>query len=399
ANRYLRRGDGGLDQDVPRHDLRRLRALHLDYVEAELGAHDVGDGPRPKPKRDVLELLDHHAAAEPAQRAALLPRDAVRRVLLRDVGKGGPATLPQRHYEGLRQLQRPGARRRVWFRHDHDLAERDGRRSFGLLRAVRLPERPHLGVRRRNRPQLPLLLQPLDQPLLQDRATLLVGEPTTPFLLGHEPGRAQLRLELRGRRELLAHVLNSLLDRVLHFLVRHLDGGVPLRLLHQQLLVHHLREDLVPRGVPPRGVLRDLGALRLRQDELLFHLRREDRLRADDRHDAVHRAVGRRPALRRHARRRGRQGGKRRHEEGQDARTHVNAAPAGRRSPPRRAAGQAPVSDLWVGPPAPSYPRPGWPARSPPRARFPLRSPTKAAPGAARRPGTAGRGRTARCPG
>src|SRR5207248_7608622 len=36
-------------------------------------------------------------------------------------------------------------------------------------------QRPHLGVRRRNRPQFPLLLESLDQPLLQDRATLLVG--------------------------------------------------------------------------------------------------------------------------------------------------------------------------------------------------------------------------------
>src|SRR2546422_5322928 len=61
-----------------------------------------------------------------------------------------------------------------------------------------------------------------------------------------------------------------------HFLVRHLDRGVALRLLHQQLLVHHLREDLAPRGVTPRRVRRDLRALRLRQDELLFHLRHEE---------------------------------------------------------------------------------------------------------------------------
>src|SRR5216117_2532179 len=121
------------------------------------------------------------------------------------------------------------------------LAEGDGGRPLGLLLPVRLPERPHLGVRRRNRPQFPLLLESLDQPLLQDRATLLVGEPATPFLFGHEPGRAKLRLELRDRGELLAHVLDGLLDRVLHFLVRHLDRGVALRLLHQQLLVHHLR--------------------------------------------------------------------------------------------------------------------------------------------------------------
>src|SRR2546426_10146744 len=57
---------------------------------------------------------------------------------------------------------------------------------------VRLPERPHLGVRRRNRPQFPLLLESLDQPLLQDRATLLVGEPAAPFLFRHEIGRAHV---------------------------------------------------------------------------------------------------------------------------------------------------------------------------------------------------------------
>ena len=45
--------------------------------------------------------------------------------------------------------------------------------------------------------------------------------------------QTQLRLEFRDRGELLAHVLDGLLDRVLHFLIRHLDRGVPLRLLDQ----------------------------------------------------------------------------------------------------------------------------------------------------------------------
>src|SRR5256885_12001857 len=69
----LRRGDGGLNQDVARQDLGRLRALHLDDVKAELGPHDVGDRARPQAKRDVLELLDHHAPPEPAARPTLLP--------------------------------------------------------------------------------------------------------------------------------------------------------------------------------------------------------------------------------------------------------------------------------------------------------------------------------------
>src|SRR5438445_13620906 len=73
GNSDLRGGDGGLDQDVARHDLCRLRALHLNDVEAELGAHDVGDRTRPQTKRDVLELLHHHSAPEPAEHTALLP--------------------------------------------------------------------------------------------------------------------------------------------------------------------------------------------------------------------------------------------------------------------------------------------------------------------------------------
>ena len=119
----------------------------------------------------------------------------------------------------------------------------------------------HLGVRGGDRPQLAFLLQPLDQALLQDRAALLVGEPAAPFLLRHEPGRAQLGLELRDRGELLAHVLDRLLDGVLDFLVGHLDGRVALGLLHQQLFIDHLRQNLAPRRVPPRGVFRDLRPL------------------------------------------------------------------------------------------------------------------------------------------
>src|SRR2546428_7900942 len=97
----LRRGNGGLDQDVARQDLRRLRALHLDDVEAELGPYDIGDAARPQTEGDVLDLLDHHPPPEPPQHAPLLPRDAVRRVLLRYVGKPGPAGPPQRRDEGV----------------------------------------------------------------------------------------------------------------------------------------------------------------------------------------------------------------------------------------------------------------------------------------------------------
>src|SRR5207249_2325017 len=111
---------------------------------------------------------------------------------------------------------------------------------------------------RRNQPSTP----PCSQDTLSAEYFFATSAKVAPpFFRGHEPGRAKLRLELRDRGELLAHVLDGLLDRVLHFLVRHLDRGVALRLLHQQLLVHHLREDLPPRGVAPRRVLRDLLAL------------------------------------------------------------------------------------------------------------------------------------------
>src|SRR5207237_1212705 len=202
----------------------------------------------------------------------------------------------------------------------------------------------HLGVGRRDRPQLALLFQGLDQALLQDRAALLVGEPAAPFLLRHEPGRAQLCLELGDRGELLAHVLHRLLDRVLDFLIGHLDGGVALGLLHQQLFIHHLRQDLAPRRVPPRGVFRDLRPLRLRQHQLLFDLRGEDRLRPHHRDDAVHGARRRRAALRRRRRchERGPYHGRERHPGG----PHVSSAPAWRRCRPRRVAGRTRASGV-----------------------------------------------------
>jgi hypothetical protein len=156
-----------------------------------------------------------------------------------------------------------------------------------------------LGVRGRNRAQLALLLELLDQALLQNRAALLVGEPAAPFFLRHEPRRAQLGLEVRARRELFAHVLDGLLDGVQDLLVRHLDRGIALGLLDQQLFVHHLGQDLAPGRVAPGRILRDLRSLRLREHQLLLNLGGEDRLRAHDRHNAVHGMTQRRAPLRR----------------------------------------------------------------------------------------------------
>src|SRR3989441_10463305 len=179
-----------------------------------------------------LELLDHQAAPEPAQLAALRARDAVRRILLRHLGEAG--TGAQRDEQRFRELQRAGPRRRVGLRDDDDLPERDRRRALRLLPPVRLPKLVHLRIGRRDRPQLALALQLFDQPLLQDRAALLVGEPAPPLLFGHEPRGLKLRPDLRDGRELLAHVLDRLLHGFLDFLLRHPDGGVALRLLHHQ---------------------------------------------------------------------------------------------------------------------------------------------------------------------
>jgi len=196
----------------------------------------------------------------------------------------------------------------------------------------------HLGVRGGDRPQLALLFQPLDQPLLQNRAALLVGEPAAPLLLGHEPRRAQLRLELGDRGELLAHVLHRLLDRVLDLLIGHLDRGVALGLLHQQLLIHHLRQDLTPRRVPAGRVLGDLRPLRLRQHELLLHLRGEDRLGAHHRHDTVHGPRRRRAPLCRHHR--CPEGGPRHDDHRHPCGPHVSSASAWPRCRPQWAAGR-----------------------------------------------------------
>src|SRR2546426_10903309 len=112
----------------------------------------------------------------------------------------------------------------------------------------------YLRLGRRDGPQLALLTQLVQQPVAQNRAALVVCEPTPPLLLGPEARGPQLRLELRPGGELLADVLDRLLDLVLDLPVRHLEVRVPLRLLHEQLLFHHLSEDLPPQRRPPRRI-------------------------------------------------------------------------------------------------------------------------------------------------
>jgi len=68
------------------------------------------------------------------------------------------------------------------------------------------------------------------------------------------------------------HLLHAALDGVLHLLVRHLDRGVPLRLLHEQLLVDHLTEHLPLDGLSARRIRRELQALRLLENEPLLEL-------------------------------------------------------------------------------------------------------------------------------
>src|SRR5207244_8236751 len=160
---------------------------------------------------------------------------------------------------------------------------------FGSL----LPEGAHLRLGRRDGPQLALLTQLIQQPVAQNRATLIVCEPTPPLLLGPEPRRPQLRLELRPGGELLAHVLDRLLDLVLDLPVRHLEVRVPLRLLHEQLVLHHLSENLPPQRRPPRRIGRELLAFGLHEGELLLHLRGRDGRGAHDGDDAVHDLAGR----------------------------------------------------------------------------------------------------------
>jgi len=160
---------------------------------------------------------------------------------------------------------------------------------------------------------------------------LLVGEPAAPFFLREELGGAQLCLKIGCGAELLPHVLHGLLNLVLHLLVGDFDGGVPLRLLDQELLVHHLSQDLAPRGIPPGRIGRDLQPLRLCEHQLLFDLGREDRLGPHDRDDAVDRP--RRGQLSLPCDPPGAGGGQAEREQWDGAGAHLSATPSASRCP------------------------------------------------------------------
>jgi len=155
------------------------------------------------------------------------------------------------------------------------------------LRVVLLPEGTHLRLGRRHRAQLAFHSQPFDESLLQNHAALIVRQPATPLLLGGKARGPQLCFEVELGGELLPDVLDGLFDLVLDLLLGHPHARVAAGLLHQQLLIHHVLQDLPPHGHPPGGVVRDQPTLRLGHEELLLDLRREDRCAADHRDDAI----------------------------------------------------------------------------------------------------------------
>src|SRR5205823_12827038 len=124
------------------------------------------------------------AAAEPPQLASLRRRPGVggeppgRRREVR--------AAPQLAEQRVRELRGPGAGRGVRLRRDDDLAERDDGRPLGQLPLVRLPVLPHLRVARRDRLELPLLLQALEQTLAQRRPALILRQDAAPGFDGTE---------------------------------------------------------------------------------------------------------------------------------------------------------------------------------------------------------------------
>ena len=202
--------------------------------------------------------------------------------------------------------------------HD-DLPERHRRGPLGLRGALLVPELAHLPVGRVDRLQLALLPQELKQPVSQDLAPLLLGQEATPLFDRREARQPELRVERRVVRVVAPNAPHRLLDRLLHLLVRDLDGGVPLGLLNQDLVLDDLQQDLLARGGPAGRIGRHRLALRLGGDEHLLDLRLEDRLAADDRHDAVE--GPRPPAPPRRL--------SRRHSEGQQRRTGGQQSDAG----------------------------------------------------------------------
>ena len=154
-----------------------------------------------------------------------------------------------------------------------------------LLRLVVLL---HLLLGRRDRLELAIGAQLVDQPILQRGAALLVTEPAPVLLRRLKARLPELFLVVDFGLEVVSHFPDLLLDPVGDLLIGHRDRGVPKRLLDQQLFVDDRRDDLAPRGVQPFLRLRELHSLRLATEELLVHLGGEHGPVADHRDDVVH---------------------------------------------------------------------------------------------------------------
>src|SRR4029077_10888492 len=142
---------------------------------------------------------------------------------------------------------------------------------------VLFPELAHLRIGRRNRTEFPLLPLLLDQALRIQLAALFVAQPPPPLFDRSKTRLANLIAEVVLRGELLADVLIRLLHLIEHFLVRHLDRRIALRLLHQNLEFDQAVEDLSPEGGDAGGVRWQRLSLSLLLDDFLFDLRRENR--------------------------------------------------------------------------------------------------------------------------
>src|SRR5688572_20918924 len=273
------------DEDVARLHFARLDPVDPDDVEPVDGLDDRAHGSRAKREHPALELRHHAPAAIPAEVTALLARSRIRRLAPCDALElGADANLgKERLGADARDLPRGGIR----LRRDDDLSKRHRRgtsRQAGTGTVEGFLDLRLGHVHGRNPSLLPELVD--GAPLQLIAPHLVYQEPAV--LLGRaEPRPLQLRAELRVARESAANLAELLIDGSCQLGVRDFDLEL-FGLLHQQLLIDQLADDLARDAVELLCVLRRLKPrLLLQLKHPLLHVVLRDRLNADHGDDAI----------------------------------------------------------------------------------------------------------------
>jgi hypothetical protein len=122
--------------------------------------------------------------------------------------------------------------------------------------------------------------------------TLLLGQPAAILLGSLEAGLLQLVAVVDLRGEPPANVLDLLLDTVGHFLIGHLDRGIPGRLLDQHLDIHDSGERRATHAEKLLRIARRRSSLGPLGINLFLQLRRHHGRIAHDRDYPVNRVSG-----------------------------------------------------------------------------------------------------------